>query len=129
SEAAQYSLPFVVACAVHRRRVSAKEIRDLSWVSRSVLGTSECVELVEDQSFTGAFPDRVGAAVDVTLRSGRQLSAERRDPKGDPSDPLSDLELRNKFVELVAPIRGAATSARLLRAVDTIEDAPRVRET
>jgi 2-methylcitrate dehydratase PrpD len=60
----------------------------------------------------------------VTIRttSGSRFSAEVRIPKGDPRNPMSDHEVKDKFWNLVAPSLGEARTERLYTGVSHLED-------
>ena len=64
---------------------------------------SELVELmqriavVNDPRLTSEYPAKSRCIIEVTLKDGTKIEAERGYPKGDPNDPLSDEELEEKL--------------------------------
>jgi 2-methylcitrate dehydratase PrpD len=69
------------------------------------------------------------AAVELTLKDGRKLRREQPEPKGEPNNPMTDAELRDKFTGLVKMVRmnenlGAGLSDLLmqLEKQDSIAD-------
>jgi 2-methylcitrate dehydratase PrpD len=67
--------------------------------------------------FGGAFPRQRGASITVTLADGSSHTATRWTRRGDPDDPLSDDELREKFDELVVAVLGRERAAALADAL------------
>ena len=71
-------------------------------------------------------PVRV-AVVELTLADGTRL-VERVDAvRGTPRNPMSRAEVIDKCRDLIAPVLGAETSARLIEAVFAIESIADVR--
>ena len=64
-----------------------------------------------------------GAAIDVTLRDGRQLAVRRDVPRGDADDPLSTDEIVEKFR---LACEGILPSDRAERAIELLLDIERV---
>lgn len=47
------------------------------------------------------------AAIELTLKNGKVLRREQPEPKGEPSNPLTDQELTDKFTGLVKMLKGS----------------------
>ncbi|UPY36698.1 MmgE/PrpD family protein [Sediminicoccus sp. KRV36] len=67
-----------------------------------------------DAECEAAFPGARSAKVSIRLRDGRAFHRHQPTRKGDPDAPLSDLELEEKFLELVGPVLGPAEAAGFL---------------
>ena len=61
------------------------------------------------------------ARVEIETTDGRKLSHFQETRKGDPEMPLSDAELNDKYVELVAPVLGDAGARALLKDLWALE--------
>ncbi len=72
----------------------------------------------------GRFRGRVTAH----LTDGRTLTAEREFPPGSPQRPLSQAELKQKFIACARTILGAERAGLALTALDGLTDAPRAAE-
>ncbi|PSJ42070.1 MmgE/PrpD family protein [Allosphingosinicella deserti] len=113
---AKFSLPFTVALALVRGQVG------LDGFDAETLADPDILALAERVSYRqrpGWGRDRAAsAALEILLRDGRTLSAELDVPLGHPDRPLSDVQLRAKFVAC------AARAARPLSrgAADTLAD-------
>ncbi len=60
----------------------------------------------------------------VVTRDGRRLTHYIPEAHGNPGNPLSDDEIRAKFLDLAEPILGARWAPRLMRTVLELETAP-----
>jgi 2-methylcitrate dehydratase PrpD len=72
------------------------------------------MELVLDPELDAAFPKQRAARVRIDTYDGRSVEWLQPTRKGDPDAPLSDAELDEKYVELVAPVLGDARARALL---------------
>lgn len=70
------------------------------------------VRLREEPRFSRRYPRTTEARVTVVLRDGRRRSAEVRHRWGDPELPMTDDQLRSKFLRSVAGRRDAAGALR-----------------
>jgi 2-methylcitrate dehydratase PrpD len=64
-----------------------------------------------------AYPRRRAARLRLELRDGRCFEHEQPTRKGDPEEPLTDLELDDKFRELAVPVLGATASEALRQLI------------
>ena len=118
---AQFSLTYCVAVslatgsarleAFTAERLLDAEVRSL--MSRTALSVEPHSESV--------YPRQRAATVTVMTKDGRALAHHAPTRKGDPDNPLSDAELSDKFVELVAPIYGTVPARDLLAALWDID--------
>lgn len=69
------------------------------------------------------------AAVELTLKNGKILRREQPEPKGEPSNPLTDQELTDKFTGLVRMLNGAqGWVPSLSDALMSLENQPSIQE-
>ncbi len=97
---AQFSLPYGVAVALTDGsalldQFSAQRIRD-----GRLLDLASRVELAVDPEFHRLYPARWGCRLQVELQDGQILTQEVLAAKGDPENPLTKEELRDKFLGL-----------------------------
>lgn len=97
TDAAQYSLPFVVAATVVRGRLTPEEVAGRGLHDAAVLRLSRSMSLVETAEFNARFPGERWARVRLTLRDGTILDSGPHTTLGDPGTPLSAESLSNKF--------------------------------
>jgi 2-methylcitrate dehydratase PrpD len=97
TDAAQYSLPFVVGAAIVHGRLTAAELAGAGLHDDAVLRLSRAVKLVERGEFNARFPAERWASVRLTLRDGTILDSGPHTTRGDPATPLSLRALSEKF--------------------------------
>jgi len=94
---AQFSLPYTVAAAVVRGRVSFEEFLPESLSDPSIREVMAKVKVAHDPELDPAFPISWPARVNVTTRDGRHLENKVDFPRGDVNNPLTWDELVIRF--------------------------------
>jgi 2-methylcitrate dehydratase PrpD len=84
------------------------------------------VNLVRDEELAKLLPVRI-AVVEVAFTDGTDLSVRVQAVRGTPRNPMSRTEVIDKTRDLIAPILGRDTSARLIETVYAIEKLADVR--
>ncbi len=115
TEQAQYSLPWSVACALAYGRVDAACVSHFLHDPR-LKSLAERVIIHECVDFNQRFPAERWAQVKLYLTDGRVIQSEPSEARGNPHNPLSNVELDNKYYRLAEPVLGA----RAARIHDTI---------
>ncbi|MGH8929151.1 MAG: MmgE/PrpD family protein [Egibacteraceae bacterium] len=115
TEEAQYSLPFTVAAALARGVVGSRELAADALEDGAILRLSDVIMIRESAAYEAraSASQEYCAQVSLQLADGRQLVAEATSRRGDPSTPLTDQELTDKFRDLARPLLGLARSDRL----------------
>jgi 2-methylcitrate dehydratase PrpD len=85
------------------------------------------VNLVHDNELAKLLPVRV-AVVEIELADGTRLSERVSAVRGTPRNPMSRAEVTDKARDLIAPVLGTETAARLIETVFAIETVPDIRE-
>jgi len=116
---AQYSIPFCVALAAHRDPRDPASFDDGALRDRAIRDLCARVTVVAADP-----PTKVAGAsiVTVALKDGRSFTREVEEFNGTPARPLSQAELREKFVTLTRKRYGTAASA-LFDRLQNLEDA------
>jgi len=115
TEEGQYSLPFPVACALVRGRVTAMETAGDGLTDPDILAVSDRVDMVVAPDLEARFPAEALERVTLTLRDGRILTIGPLAAPGDAGAPPSDKQMERKFLDLTEPVLGE-TKARVLLA-------------
>ncbi len=118
--AAKFCLPYTVAAALNKGRVSLSEFEDLS--ADNIRATMSRISVVRDESLAAEYPEKWPARITTTLESGEKLSATVEYPKGDAKNPLTFEELKEKFRGLTERILSAAQQDHIVRVAAAIED-------
>jgi len=120
TEAAQYSLPFPVAAAIVRGKLSPTDISGASLTDRDILAMSDRIRLIEAPDLNARFPAERYARARFKLADGRELMSETLPARGDAERPLSDADIAAKFHDLADGPLGATAANELLDAVASL---------
>ena len=121
-------LQHMVAVMLLDKTVSFHAAHDKPRMKESaVLRQRSKVKLVRDEELSKHLPVRV-AIVEIDLTDGTRLSERVSAVRGTPRNPMSRAEVIDKARDLIAPILGRETSARLIETVFAIETVPNIRD-
>jgi 2-methylcitrate dehydratase PrpD len=110
---AKFSTSYCVAAALALGSVRLRAFEDERLGDPVLRGLMDRTTLDVDPDYDAGFPQQRAARVLVVDRSGKQHQHVRMTRKGDPDDPLTDAELREKFDDLTVPVLGEHGSADL----------------
>lgn len=123
---ARFSLQHTVAIALADGRVDHTSFD--TDARRRMAGERRKVEVALSPKIESAYPVSWGAEITVETASGRRLSADRHDAKGDPENPVTAAELSQKaHTLLVAGGSSDARAAELIKAILALPDDRPVR--
>ncbi|MCK4591090.1 MAG: MmgE/PrpD family protein, partial [Candidatus Latescibacteria bacterium] len=94
---AKFSMPYAVAVALIKRSAGLKEFSEPTVSDRNVLRLAGKVRIERDEKLEKNYPAVRGAEVTVTLKNGSSYAKREDLPKGEPENPLTDEELKEKF--------------------------------
>ncbi|MDB5671703.1 MAG: MmgE/PrpD family protein, partial [Alphaproteobacteria bacterium] len=115
---AKFSLPFTVALALVRGRVTLDDIDEIARCDPRLLEVASRVDYRQRPDWGR---DRAAsAAVELDLCDGRTLRAELDVPLGHPDRPLTDDQLRAKFLDCAARARRPLTADAAGALADSI---------
>ena len=97
---AKQSIPYGVAAACRVRDCGIAAFSSERIADAELLKLTEKVTVREDPELTALLPDRRAAKLRVVLRDGRSFDERVDYPKGEPENPLTARELREKFIRL-----------------------------
>ena len=124
--AAQYSIPFSIALALSYGRIGPTELTEANLRVPELLALAGKVKISVTPELDQLFPEKT--ATRVTLHTPRgDFTTTVEFPKGDPSNPLSDAELEEKFRWLTVEVVGEERSQQLIEAIAHLEQLDSVR--
>lgn len=97
---AKMSIPYGIAVGFLYGKAGLEEYDSIHIVNEDILSLTKKVTVYSDDKFTKLFPLRTPAVVKVIMTNGVELTERIDYPKGEPENPLSPREVREKFVEL-----------------------------
>jgi 2-methylcitrate dehydratase PrpD len=116
---AKMSIQFGVAAALRYGKVTEANYARLD--DADVMRLAGVITLETDAGFTGGYPARQGARVEIETTDGQRLSATLPDVV-----PATEGEIRARFRATAGEIFPAAQAAEIERFVDDLEKAPSV---
>ncbi|MDY0039538.1 MAG: MmgE/PrpD family protein [Desulforhabdus sp.] len=129
TEEAQYNLAYPVAAALLDGEVGAAQVLPPRIFDKTLLALSDKVEVMVDEEFERAFPQKTHSEVIIRTRDGKALSSGSVEPPWEAPDTLpTDAELESKFHRLVEPILGATKSLRLIELAWSLDQISSIKE-
>jgi len=123
----QFSMPFSAAVALTYGSASLDEyalgVPDRPEVRHSM----DRVQCVTDPALDDQTPRLFPAWAEVRTSDGRTLRSELTYPKGDPENPVTWDEMREKFNTLSAPVISSRRQREIMYAIDSLDQMDDVR--
>jgi 2-methylcitrate dehydratase PrpD len=124
--AAQMSAPVAAALAVADGGIAAQRFLPESLARADVRRLVDVADTRLDDECERIYPGRRSGFVRIDLAGGKSVERRVLDPKGEGENPMTDDDLRRKFLVNCEPVIGAERCGRLLETVwnfDRIQDA------
>jgi 2-methylcitrate dehydratase PrpD len=118
--AAKFSMEFCIAILLLRRRAGLAEFRDEVVRDPRVKATIEKVRFEVDPEAEAAGYNTMTSIILVRMKDGREFGTRAAFAKGSPANPMSEAELREKFLDCLA--QGGIAAGAGQRAADLILD-------
>ena len=103
-----YSIAFPVACMIVRGQIGVAELQPNTLQDPEILRVSTAMQLIDDDHYTKISVGKRWAEVTIRTTEGRAYTSAPRSPRGDRDQPLSDLEISEKFHLFTDPVLGIA---------------------
>jgi len=125
---AKFSTAYCVAAALALGSVRLRAFEDERLTDPRLRNLVRLTTVEADPQYDAAFPGQRAARVTVIDGSGTEHEYVRTTRKGDPDDPLTDAELREKFDDLTVPVLGETGAGELSSALWALPSLADVRE-
>ncbi len=122
----KFSMQFCAAEALATGRVEIASFEE----GATAAGTRRLmdrVRMVVDPTLPDGLEQHAWSRVTVRLRDGRTLASPPRGASGHPDQPLTDAQLRAKFLGCAAPVLGAGEAEGVAEQLAHLEDVPDIR--
>lgn len=97
---AKMSIPFSVALALSTGSAGMEAYNEKNVTDEAILALTRKVNVTENDELSSLVPKKRASVVHLTLNDGTKFSYRVDYPKGEPENPLTDDELKNKFISL-----------------------------
>lgn len=117
---AKFSLPFVVAASLARRRFGLAELDDAALTDPTILALASRVTYEADPA--SGFPRYYSGEVIVRTNDGRELRHREQVNRGAEERPLGAVDIERKFYENMAMAVGSSVADRVCESVRGLPD-------
>jgi 2-methylcitrate dehydratase PrpD len=124
TEEAQYSLAWPVAAVLVDGEMGPEQVLAARLRDPRIRTLASRVEAVVSPDLEARFPAEALCEVEIVTRDGTAYRSGVCAARGDPADPLTDAELREKFRTLASPVIGPSGAGNVERAVEALDQAP-----
>lgn len=101
--AGRFSIPHVIAASLTLGSAGPEAFSEEALSDPNIQELGSRVEVIEDPKFTKMTPEKRPARIRVTYKDGDIFENTVFGSKGDPDQPMSELELKTKFENLMTP--------------------------
>jgi 2-methylcitrate dehydratase PrpD len=118
---AQYSIPFAIGAALVDGEAGPEQIVESRLGDRLILLNADKVALIKDAEVEALLPAHFAAKGAVETTDGRKFQTMKLYPKGEPENPMSEVELTEKFNRLVSGVVGSKRADDLAKTIEKLE--------
>ena len=122
---AQASLPFALAVAAVRGKVGVDEFTEETVADPVIQALIPRTVVHQDSELYARVTNSMPGRVTIRTKDGRELTDEVLYPKGNPSNPLTEDEFKEKFMDMAVRVLGHDQADELYhraRALDDVAD-------
>lgn len=120
-ETADHSMPFCVAIALLDGAVTVASFDVHNLERTDLIDLLARIKVVEDPAFTAIYPNKVPTAIRVTLADGREENMLVEFPLGHSSNPMSEQQIDEKFLDVSGPTVAVKELLQALREVEKLD--------
>lgn len=117
----KFCMPYLVARALIDGKISLHAFTDEAVRDPKILAFAEKVQMNLGTDLKKSAISGRPCRVTMTLRNGQTLVREAQHAKGGPEFPMTEEELRGKFIECARETVSAATTQQLLDSIERLE--------
>ncbi|MDA1127638.1 MAG: MmgE/PrpD family protein [Chloroflexi bacterium] len=124
----QFSMPFGAAVALTHGSAYLSEYQLGMPDDPQVKHVMQRVQCITDPKLDGLAPRQMAAWAEVDTNDGRTLRSELGYPKGDPENPVTWDEMKEKFHLLSSPVISSDRQKEIIAAVESLDQMSDVRQ-
>jgi len=117
----QFSLPYLLSLAILSGEVTPQGFSEERIKDPKLHDFAKKVKVIEDEEITKLFPDKYAAKVEIQMKTGKKYSKFIDTPKGDPGNPLTVNEFKDKFRTLATPILNEDRTNQIINEIFRLE--------
>lgn len=120
-ETADHSNPYLIGAALVDGEITPRTFTPERYRDPALLAVVRKIRMEEDKSYTAAFPRTFNCRFEATLKSGDRVTVHQTNPRGHPSNPMTDREIEEKFLRQTAGVLPETQSRALLDQLWNLE--------
>ena len=118
---AQMSLPYAIASAIYHPILEVNHFHPEK--TKETIGRlAQLVEVYVDEEADQHYPAQRAARLEIKLKNGETLTCYVENPLGEPSKPLKDEKLENKFMANCSPLIGEEKALAIVKSIKKLEE-------
>ena len=123
-ETADHSMPYLVAAALLDGEISERQFTPERIAGGDIRALMGRIDVVERPDLTAAYPRGIPTILEIHQCDGSTRSARMDFPPGHSRNPLTDVQIDEKFIRLASPVLGRQADAALaaLRSLESCQD-------
>lgn len=120
---AGFSIPYSVTMLLHSFKPGPGWFVDTVLHNQDLVDYSKRISVKFDEYYNTTFHQegRIGARVEITLRSGQIISSSSEVPSGSPEKPMARSAIVEKFMSMAAPLLGEKNASDCMERVFELE--------
>ena len=123
----RFSVPFSIATIIAHGRADLDVFGAQAFANQSILDLAARVDVTEEPAFTAEFHARQIVELTITLKDRTTFSGRCDVTKGEPGNPHSAGDIRQKFDQLAQPVWGAQLAQKVYQGCMELEAIPDLR--
>lgn len=128
NELVTHNAQYALAMAAFDKKVEMNQYRDQRYKNPEVQELSQKIKLIADPDLQKLYPLRWVAIVTVDTKDGRSFTKRVDHAKGDPENPLTPEEIKEKFLSLIVDGIGIDRSQQIIDILEELEKVEDIRE-
>ena len=125
---AQFSLPYAIACAALFGNASVAQYTDEKIRDDAILGFAKKVEMIHTGAMDVYLPSIFAAEAEVHTKDGGVFKQLTKFSKGDPENPMTAQEIKDKFMSLCQMTISAARAQEIYDTIMNIENLSSIKD-
>jgi 2-methylcitrate dehydratase len=121
-ETADHSLPYCLAAAMVDKKITTESFSDEKLNDPRIFEVIDKIKGEPSQEFEKMFPEKQPSRVVITTNEGNEYSEYLEYPKGDPREPMTMDDLKNKFNSLAGDKFDSGAKTQLKEYIFYCED-------
>lgn len=123
----KFSMQYCAAAALATGRVDLASFDDARTLDEGTRALMPRVKMVVDPTLPQGLDQHAWTRVTLRLRDGRAIESPPRGASGHPDQPLTDAQLRDKFLACAGPVLGDGEAEGVATQLTHLEDIPDIR--